>query len=90
MKYNTIIKNILKEKDMSMYALNQKIGYKSNNTVAARLIRKEITISILLEMLDGLDYEIIVRPKDTYVQRSEEFRLDGVDHDGEDVAVLQK
>ena len=69
MKMQEAIKEILKEKRVTQQKLASELGYKGQSGVAMRL-KSDMQISTAFEMLNALDYEIVIQPKSTRGKRA--------------------
>lgn len=58
-----IVKALLAEKKMSYKVLAEKMGYNTPSGVGNRLSGKSITVARLVEMLDAMDCELIIKNK---------------------------
>ena len=77
MKLNKAIRNIMKETKTTqkklMEAVNRNGGksiIKSQSVIAERLKSDNLGIDKLLEMMDAMDYEIVLQPKSTRGKRA--------------------
>lgn len=72
-----IVKILLEAKKWSFKFLAEKIGKKTGSVVGNRLSGRSMTVEALVEMLDAMDCELVVRPKsgsgvkETYVISNE-------------------
>ncbi len=58
-----VVKTLLGIKKWSFKFLAEKIGKKSGGVIGNRLSGRSMTVEALLEMLDAMDCELVVRPK---------------------------
>lgn len=65
MMIGTAIKKILKEKKITQVTYATKmLGEKSQGVISSRFSRSDgMTIKLAMEMLEPLDYEIVIQPK---------------------------
>lgn len=82
MKATEIVKALLKEKKMSMAALGRAIGTEAKGAngptdmIAKRLKQTTITIEHVADMVDKMDYQVVVIPKGVTI-RSDWYKVDG-------------
>ena len=58
-----IVKTLLNTKGWSFKFLAEKIGKKTGSVVGNRLSGRSMTAEALVEMLDAMDCELVVKPK---------------------------
>ena len=58
-----IVKALMKAKGMSGKTLSEKMGYNTPSGVTNRLQSKTMTVEKLIEMLDAMDCELIIKNK---------------------------
>lgn len=58
-----IVKALMKAKGMSGKTLAEKMGYNTASGVTNRLQSKTMTVEKLIEMLDAMDCELVIRNK---------------------------
>ena len=63
MEFKVAIKKILKDKKITQTALAEKLGYDNQSSVGMPLSNNNITLNLLLDWLEELDYELAVQPK---------------------------
>jgi len=63
MLINEIIKTTMKEKGFTQLSMAKAIGKTNATDVSARLASKNMTFSKAIEMLEVMNYEVIVQPK---------------------------
>jgi len=63
MRIGEAIKKAMKDKKITQLELSKKMGAKSQSVVAQRLRMDNLSIDKILEMLDIIDYEIVIQPK---------------------------
>jgi transcriptional regulator with XRE-family HTH domain len=71
MRFRDAIKKVLKDKKITQTALAEKLGYSHQSAVAMPIMKDNITLSVLLEWLDVLDYELVIKPKKGAGRRKE-------------------
>lgn len=63
MKHTAVIKRIMKDKKITQRELAQKMGFYGPSSISLRLTtRRNGTIMNTIDMLEALDYEMIIRP----------------------------
>lgn len=71
MKFGTVVKTILYQTGTTQANLANKLNLKTQSVVAQRLRVRNISLNIMMEMLDELDYEIVIRhrkpPYESYI-----------------------
>lgn len=89
MKVATIIKALMKDKKMSMAALGRAVGIeigdadpknKATDVISKRLKQKNISIDMVADMVDKMDYQVVIVPKGVTV-KSDWYRVDGEDNE---------
>ena len=58
-----IVKALLASKGMTHKVLSEKMGLATSTGVSNRLLGKSMTVSVLIDMLDAMDCELIIRNK---------------------------
>ena len=58
-----IVKALMKAKGMSGKTLSEKMGYTTASGVTNRLQSKTMTVEKLIEMLDAMDCELVIKNK---------------------------
>jgi ribosome-binding protein aMBF1 (putative translation factor) len=74
MKTNTAIREVMQQQRISISALASKIG-KSPRLISDRLSQKNISIEKLNELLQVLDYKIVIVPR-SYTAKSGEYEVE--------------
>ena len=64
MNHTEVIKAAMKETGTKQMDFVQQLGLKSNSVISERINQKNISMRALLEMLDIMGYEIVVRKID--------------------------
>lgn len=89
MKVAAIIKAIMQEKKMSMAALGRAVGIeiaehepknKATDVISKRLKQKNISIDMVADMVDKMDYQVVIVPKGVTV-KSDWYRVDGEENE---------
>lgn len=58
-----VVKKLIDKKKWSFKFLAEKIGKKSGGVIGNRLSGRSMTVEALVEMVEAMDYELIVKPK---------------------------
>lgn len=69
MKIGTAIKTVMKSNKITQTQMAEMIGVKSQSVIAERLKMDNISINMVLDMLDTLNYEMIIQSKDNPAER---------------------
>lgn len=89
MKVATIIKALMKDRKMSMAALGRAVGIeisetdpknKATDVISKRLKQKNISIDMVADMVDKMDYQVVIVPKGVTV-KSDWYKVDGEDNE---------
>lgn len=64
MKIGEAIKNAMKSKKITQTTLAERVGVKSQSVIAERLKMDNISVNVVLDMLDAIGYEMMIVPKD--------------------------
>ena len=64
MKIGEAIKNAMKSKKITQTTLAERVGVKSQSVIAKRLKMDNISVNVVLDMLDAIGYEMMIVPKD--------------------------
>ena len=56
-----IIRNVMREEGITHQALAEQLGYRSTSAVTGRLATPRISVDKMVEMLEAMGYEVIVR-----------------------------
>lgn len=65
MKIGEAIKTAMKSKKITQTTLADMVGAKSQSVIAERLKMDNISINVVLDMLDAVGYEMTIGPKPT-------------------------
>lgn len=86
MRVSDIIRAIMKEKKMSMAALGRMIGTEgvaqnaATDMISKRLNQKTISVDRVVEMVDKMDYKVVIVPKGV-TARSDWYEVGGDDNE---------
>ena len=64
MKINRAIRKIMFDQGVSLLAMATALGKSKGNDISARLANDNMSCNKIVEMLDVLGYQLVVRPKD--------------------------
>lgn len=76
MKINEAIRQIMKDKKVTLLSMAKSIGKERGNDVSARLNNSNMTIDKAVEMLDVLGYEVVLQEKKPGQRRSDQLVID--------------
>ena len=76
MKINTAIRDLMKEKKMSLSAMAEAIGKNKGNDISARLNHSNMSFDKAVEMLNVLGYEIVVQERKQGGRRADQIVID--------------
>lgn len=91
MKANNILRAIMKEKKLSMAALGRAVGIeigegepknKATDIISKRLKQKNMSIDMVAEMVDKMDYQVVIIPKGVTI-KSDWYKVDGEGEENE-------
>lgn len=87
MKVNKIIAKLMEERKMSKAALGRAVGVDDSknksqptDTINKRLKQTNISIDMVADMVDKMDYQVVIIPKGVSL-RSDWYRVDGEDNE---------
>lgn len=63
MNANEIIKDLIKRSDFTQTTLAKAMGYSNQSSIANRLNKNDMGVSLLVKMLDILGYDLVIQPK---------------------------
>ena len=63
MKANEIVKSLIKQSDFTQTTLAKAMGYNNQSSIANRLNKNDMGVSLLAKMLDVLGYDLVIQPK---------------------------
>lgn len=76
MKINEAIRQIMKDKKVTLLSMAKSIGKERGNDVSARLNNSNMTFEKAVEMLDVLGYEVVLQEKKPGQRRSDQLVID--------------
>ena len=84
MKHTEIIKDIMRKKRITQSVLSERMGFYGPSSVSLRLTtRKNGTIMNTVDMLEALDYEMVIRPASKEALGPNEYLLLASDYEEE-------
>ena len=84
MKHTEIIRDIMRKKRITQQVLAEKMGFYGASSVSLRLTtRKKGTIMNTVDMLEALDYEMVIRPVSKEPLGPNEYLLHSSDYEGD-------
>lgn len=76
MQINKAIRQIMKDKGVSLLAMANAIGKQRGNDVSSRLLSPNMTFDKAVEMLDVLDYEVVIQERRPGARRADQIVID--------------
>ena len=76
MKLNKAIRDLMKEKKMSLLAMAIALGKTKGNDISARLNNGNMSFEKAVEMLDILGYEIVIQERKQGGRRADQIVID--------------
>ena len=84
MKHTEIIKTIMKKNGVLQEELGHNLGLAGSAAVSRRINRKNGTMMGIVDILDALGYEIVIRPAEKSPLAENEYVLHSRDYEGEE------
>lgn len=76
MQINKAIRQVMKEKGVSLLSMAHAIGKERGNDVSSRLNSPNMTFNNAVEMLNVMGYEVIIQEKKPGVRRADQIVID--------------
>ena len=76
MQINKAIRQVMRDKGVSLLSMAKAIGKERGNDVSSRLNIPNMTINNVVEMLDVLGYEIVVQERKPGARRADQIVID--------------
>ena len=76
MKINKAIRDLMKDKEMSLSAMAKALNKEKGNDISARLNHSNMSFDKAVEMLNVLDYEIVIQKKKQGGRRADQIVID--------------
>lgn len=79
MKANEIVKSLIKQSDFTQTTLAKAMGYNNQSSIANRLNKNDMGVSLLAKMLDVLGYDLVIQPKKRGRKAEDQFIIEPED-----------
>ncbi len=76
MQINKAIRQVMKEKGVSLLTMAKALGKQRGNDISARLTSPNMSIEKVVEMLDVLGYEVVIQERKPGVRRADQIVID--------------
>lgn len=76
MQINKAIRQVMREKGVSLLSMAKSIGKEQSSDVSARLYYSNMTFNTALEMLNILGYEIVIQERRPGARRADQIVID--------------
>ena len=76
MQINKAIRQVMRDKGVSLLSMAKAIGKERGNDVSSRLNIPNMTINNVVEMLDALGYEIVIQERNPGARRADQIVID--------------
>lgn len=76
MQMNKAIRQVMKEKGVSLLTMAKAIGKQRGNDISARLASPNMSIEKVVEMLDVLGYEVVIQERKPGARRADQIVID--------------
>lgn len=76
MQINKAIRQVMRDKGVTLLSMARAIGKERNSDVGARLHKPNMTFNTAVEMLDVLGYEIIIQERRPGARRADQIVID--------------
>lgn len=76
MQINKAIRQVMRDKGVTLLSMAKAIGKERGNDVSSRLNVPNMTIKNVVEMLDVLGYEIVVQERKPGARRADQIVID--------------
>lgn len=76
MQINKAIRNVMRDKGVTLLSMAKAIGKQRGNDISARLMNQNLTFDKAVEMLDVLGYEIVIQERKPGARRSDQIVID--------------
>jgi len=64
MKFSKCFMAAMKSQKMKQADVAEKIGVKNEGVISSRMNMKNISVNVMIEMLDSIGYDLVIKPKD--------------------------
>lgn len=79
MNANEIVKDLIKRSDFTQTTLAKAMGYNNQSSIANRLNKNDMGVSLLVKMLDMLGYDLVIQPKKRGRKAEDQFVIDATE-----------
>ena len=76
MQINKAIRQVMRDKGVTLLSMARAIGKERNSDVGARLHKPNMTFDKAVEMLDVLGYEIVIQERRQGARRADQIVID--------------
>lgn len=76
MQISKAIRQVMKEKSVSLLTMAKAIGKQRGNDISARLTNPNMTFDKAVEMLDVLGYEVVIQERKPGARRADQIVID--------------
>lgn len=76
MKINKAIRQLMRERKMSLSSMADALGKKRGNEISARMVNDNMSFDKAVEMLNVLGYEIVIQEKKQGARRADQIVVD--------------
>lgn len=88
MKINKAIRNIMREKGVSLLTMAKAIGKSRGNDISARLVNSNMSFDKAVEMLNVLGCEIVIQERKPGTRRADQIVIDQLEDKKYDLDTL--
>lgn len=76
MQINKAIRQVMREKGVSLLAMAKAVGKGRSSDINARLYNSNMSFDKAVEMLDVLDYEVVIQERKPEARRADQIVID--------------
>lgn len=76
MQINKAIRQVMRDKGVTLLSMARAIGKERNSDVGARLHKPNMTFNTAVEMLDVLGYEVVIQERKPGARRADQIVID--------------
>lgn len=88
MYVNKAIRELMKEKGVSLLTMAKSLGKEKGNDISARLQTSNMSVNKVVEMLSVLGYELVIQEVKPGVRRADQIVIDQKDEPKYDLSTL--
>lgn len=85
---NKAIRNIMKEKNVSLLTMAKSLGKERGNEISSRLRSENLSFNSAVEMLNVLGYEIVIQERKPGSRRADQIVIDQIEDKKYDLDAL--